>query len=89
MDDQMGSMNWFGPPWGMPMTAEVFLPANTGCSGCLGEIGVNEQGVRIPHTSGARKWSWYHLDCFQEVVGILPVRRTAPATSSPEAPAGG
>lgn len=73
MDEEIGSTRWFGPSWGAPVCkpgAQVFLPANTSCAGCLGEIGVEESGIRLPHLGAYREFSYYHLDCFLEVVGI-------------------
>lgn len=77
------SMRWFGRPWGAEFCrpeTEVFLPADTFCMGCLGEIEPGASGVRMGHVGGGRNVSWFHLDCFLETIGVAPISRTSDAS---------
>lgn len=89
MDDELGSLRWFGPPWGASAcvpAAEVFLPAGTVCSGCLNEIGIHESGVRFPHIGAYKTHSWYHLNCFLTTIGVDAVNTPSTQAGLPALP---
>jgi hypothetical protein len=71
LDEQFGTVRWFGQPWGahlcVPET-EVSLPAETVCSECTSLIEAGQSGVRVPHLGRRAAYSYFHIDCFRRVV---------------------
>lgn len=76
MDDDIGTVRWFGKPWNPEVNdprAEIPMPVGAVCVQCFKSIEADASGLRIPHL-GDRipddphdwEFSHYHLECWLE-----------------------
>lgn len=82
MSDYAGG--WFGQSWGAPACDPARhrpTPVGALCDTCEKPVGESDQGMLIPHVSGAELYPTvallaYHLDCFLSMIvpkGVLDV----------------
>lgn len=68
------TLRWFGEPWGAGICTaqlQVIPPVGEVCTNCRQQIGVFDQGVRMPMLRDIeRNFAWFHRDCFLEM--LLP-----------------
>lgn len=76
MDDDIGTMRWFGQSWGAPVNdprAEMSVPLGERCVRCDEDFEHGDQGFGVAaHTSiAANGQVFFHKDCLLAEVGAV------------------
>jgi len=72
MDDDIGTVRWFGESWGAPINdprAEVPVPLTDLCEACRDSFNAASQGIQMPYV-GREAPASYHLTCWLRSIGV-------------------